>query len=167
MKLGVIPTIAPFLLPRVLKRLRRKYKHLQLYLTEDQTAVLHQKLLDGDIDVALLALPMDLPGIEVREIPSVVGERYFHEVFFTDVEVPASCRLGRSGGVAAAPSDGSPPFPPLLLVSSTCPFSQPKSLVRASVSATGARQTASQARTSEWPHRSARPHRSPSRRSRP
>jgi alkylation response protein AidB-like acyl-CoA dehydrogenase len=37
---------------------------------------------------------MDLPGIEVREIPSVVGERYFHEVFFSDVRVPVSCRLG-------------------------------------------------------------------------
>jgi alkylation response protein AidB-like acyl-CoA dehydrogenase len=37
---------------------------------------------------------MDTPGIEVREIPSIVGERYFHEVFFTDVRVPTSVRLG-------------------------------------------------------------------------
>jgi alkylation response protein AidB-like acyl-CoA dehydrogenase len=37
---------------------------------------------------------MDLSGIEVREIPSVVGERYFFEVFFTDVRVPVACRLG-------------------------------------------------------------------------
>jgi alkylation response protein AidB-like acyl-CoA dehydrogenase len=44
--------------------------------------------------ISVLLTPMDLPGIEVREIPSVVGERYFHEVFFTDVRVPASCRLG-------------------------------------------------------------------------
>ena len=44
--------------------------------------------------VSVLLVPMDLPGIEVREIPSVVGDRYFHEVFFTDVRVPASCRLG-------------------------------------------------------------------------
>jgi LysR family hydrogen peroxide-inducible transcriptional activator len=59
LRLGAIPTIAPFLLPRVLKRLRRKFPQLQLYLSEHQTAVLHQQLLDGDIDVALLALPMD------------------------------------------------------------------------------------------------------------
>ncbi|MCH2172805.1 acyl-CoA dehydrogenase family protein [Myxococcota bacterium] len=44
--------------------------------------------------ITVLLLPMDLDGIEVREIPSVVGERYFHEVFFTDVRVPVSCRLG-------------------------------------------------------------------------
>jgi alkylation response protein AidB-like acyl-CoA dehydrogenase len=44
--------------------------------------------------VSVLLVPMDLPGIEVREIPSVVGERYFHEVFFDGVRVPAACRLG-------------------------------------------------------------------------
>jgi len=44
--------------------------------------------------ISVLLCPMDLPGIEVREIPSVVGERYFHEVFFSDVEVPVACRLG-------------------------------------------------------------------------
>jgi alkylation response protein AidB-like acyl-CoA dehydrogenase len=44
--------------------------------------------------ISVLLCPMDLPGIEVREIPSVVGERYFHEVFFDDVRVPVSCRLG-------------------------------------------------------------------------
>jgi alkylation response protein AidB-like acyl-CoA dehydrogenase len=44
--------------------------------------------------ISVLLVPMDLPGIEVREIPSVVGERYFHEVFFDDVRVPVSCRLG-------------------------------------------------------------------------
>jgi len=44
--------------------------------------------------ISILLVPMDLAGIEVREIPSVVGDRYFHEVFFTDVRVPVSCRLG-------------------------------------------------------------------------
>jgi len=44
--------------------------------------------------ISALLVPMDTPGIEVREIPSVVGERYFHEVFFTDVRVPVSARLG-------------------------------------------------------------------------
>jgi alkylation response protein AidB-like acyl-CoA dehydrogenase len=37
---------------------------------------------------------MGLPGVEVREVPSVVGERYFHEVFFTNVRVPVDCLLG-------------------------------------------------------------------------
>jgi alkylation response protein AidB-like acyl-CoA dehydrogenase len=44
--------------------------------------------------ISVLLVPMDSPGIEVREIPSVVGERYFHEVFFTDVTVPTSVLLG-------------------------------------------------------------------------
>jgi len=44
--------------------------------------------------ISVLLTPMDLPGIEVREIPSVVGDRYFFEVFFSDVRVPVSCRLG-------------------------------------------------------------------------
>ncbi len=44
--------------------------------------------------ISVLLVPMDLPGIDVREIPSVVGDRYFHEVFFSDVRVPVSCRLG-------------------------------------------------------------------------
>ena len=48
----------------------------------------------GRRGISVLLVPMDLPGIEVREIPSVVGERYFHEVFFTDVRVPASTLLG-------------------------------------------------------------------------
>jgi alkylation response protein AidB-like acyl-CoA dehydrogenase len=39
---------------------------------------------------------MDTEGIEVREIPSVVGERYFHEVFFTDVTVPTDVLLGEA-----------------------------------------------------------------------
>jgi alkylation response protein AidB-like acyl-CoA dehydrogenase len=42
-------------------------------------------------------MPMDLAGVEVREIPSVVGDRYFHEVFLTDVRVPVTCRLGPEG----------------------------------------------------------------------
>jgi alkylation response protein AidB-like acyl-CoA dehydrogenase len=44
--------------------------------------------------ISVLLVPTDTPGIEVREIPSVVGDRYFHEVFFTDVRVPTNVRLG-------------------------------------------------------------------------
>ena len=44
--------------------------------------------------ISVLLVPMDSAGIEVREIPSVVGERYFHEVFFTDVKVPTDVLLG-------------------------------------------------------------------------
>jgi alkylation response protein AidB-like acyl-CoA dehydrogenase len=47
--------------------------------------------------ISVLLAPMDAPGIEVREIPSVVGERYFHELFFADARIPVACRLGPEG----------------------------------------------------------------------
>jgi LysR family hydrogen peroxide-inducible transcriptional activator len=68
LRLGVIPTIAPFLLPRLLPGLRRKYSKLRLLLTEAQTVPLHEKLLDGEIDLALLALPYELRGMDTLEL---------------------------------------------------------------------------------------------------
>ncbi len=47
--------------------------------------------------ISVLLMPMDTPGVTVREIPSVVGDRYFHEVFFSDARVPIACRLGPEG----------------------------------------------------------------------
>jgi len=44
--------------------------------------------------ISVLLVPMNQPGVKVREIPSVVGDRYFHEVFFDSVRVPVSTRLG-------------------------------------------------------------------------
>lgn len=66
--LGVIPTIAPFLLPRAAVALHKKYPKLELFLREDLTAALADRLAAGLIDAALLALPYDLPGFEVIEI---------------------------------------------------------------------------------------------------
>jgi LysR family hydrogen peroxide-inducible transcriptional activator len=67
LQLGIIPTIAPFLLPRVLPALRSAFPALKLFLHEDLTETLHEQLLDGTIDVAVLALPYDLRGVE--ELP--------------------------------------------------------------------------------------------------
>ncbi len=64
LRLGVIPTIAPFLLPRMLPKLRKAHPQLRLYLTEDRTDRIHEKLLDGELDLLLLALPYDLRGVE-------------------------------------------------------------------------------------------------------
>ena len=64
LKLGVIPTISPYLLPRILPALRRRRSGLRLFLTEDLTARLSEKLEAGELDVLLLALPYDLPGME-------------------------------------------------------------------------------------------------------
>ena len=64
LRLGVIPTIAPFLLPALLPKLRRTHPELQLYLAEDQTERIHDKLLEGDLDALILALPFELRSVE-------------------------------------------------------------------------------------------------------
>lgn len=68
LRLGVIPTIAPFMLPPLLPRLRKTFPELKLYLTEDQTQRLHDRLLDGEIDLILLALPYELRSTETYEL---------------------------------------------------------------------------------------------------
>ena len=64
LKLGVIPTIAPFLLPKLLPRLRKTYPELKLYLQEDLTQRLYEALMHGELDVILIALPYDLRQVE-------------------------------------------------------------------------------------------------------
>jgi LysR family hydrogen peroxide-inducible transcriptional activator len=66
LRLGIIPTIAPFLLPPVLPKLRKAYPDLNLYLIEDQTSAIVERLLEGELDVVLLALPWDMRGVETR-----------------------------------------------------------------------------------------------------
>jgi LysR family transcriptional regulator, hydrogen peroxide-inducible genes activator len=63
-RLGVIPTIAPFLLPRTLPGLRRRFPRLRLFLREDMTARLVSSLKSGALDAALIALPYDLQGLD-------------------------------------------------------------------------------------------------------
>ncbi|HVW42189.1 MAG TPA: acyl-CoA dehydrogenase family protein [Amycolatopsis sp.] len=48
----------------------------------------------GRHGITILLVPMDTPGIEVREIPTMGFHHIVHEMFFTDVRVPADCRLG-------------------------------------------------------------------------
>jgi LysR family transcriptional regulator, hydrogen peroxide-inducible genes activator len=60
-RLGVIPTIAPFALPKSLATIRVEYPKLRLLLREDLTAHCVERLLASDLDAALIALPYDLP----------------------------------------------------------------------------------------------------------
>lgn len=64
LRLGVIPSIAPYLLPEVLPRLMREHPALELELRETQTAQLMEELLRGEIDCALIALPWPHPQLE-------------------------------------------------------------------------------------------------------
>ena len=66
LRLGVIPTIAPFLLPRALPKLRRQFPNLRLFLIEDQTHRIYERLMQGELDVLLLALPWEMRGVDTE-----------------------------------------------------------------------------------------------------
>ena len=76
LRVGVIPTIAPYLLPRVVPALRRALPELTLEWLEDKTEVLVERVTHGTLDAALLALEADLGALEhfvVRQDPFVVA----------------------------------------------------------------------------------------------
>jgi LysR family hydrogen peroxide-inducible transcriptional activator len=68
LRLGVIPSIAPYLLPPLLPLLKEKYPNLELYVRETQTQPLTDELVEGKLDVLLLALPMRNPDIETLPV---------------------------------------------------------------------------------------------------
>jgi LysR family hydrogen peroxide-inducible transcriptional activator len=67
LNLGVIPTLAPYLLPRLLPLVKEHFKRLQLVVHEDLTGHLLERLRGYQIDAALLALPVD--GEDFEEMP--------------------------------------------------------------------------------------------------
>jgi LysR family hydrogen peroxide-inducible transcriptional activator len=67
-RLGVIPTVAPYLLPRALPLLRQAYPALKLFLREDLTPRLIGALKSGALDAAVIALPYDTTGLETAFI---------------------------------------------------------------------------------------------------
>ncbi|NNM52744.1 MAG: LysR family transcriptional regulator [Pseudomonadales bacterium] len=66
LRMGCIFTVGPYLLPALVERLRTEQSRLRLYVTEDYTHVLLKALREGDIDVVLVAGPIDLP--ETRSV---------------------------------------------------------------------------------------------------
>jgi LysR family hydrogen peroxide-inducible transcriptional activator len=68
LRLGIIPTIGPFLLPRLMPALRRAFPRLRLWLREDLTDRLAEDLQGGRLDLLLLALPAALPDVETLRI---------------------------------------------------------------------------------------------------
>lgn len=63
MSIGVIPTIGPYLLPKVLPELRKQYPDFKLKIIEEQSHVLVDMVRNGDIDAAILALPFAIDGL--------------------------------------------------------------------------------------------------------
>ena len=68
LRLGVIPTLGPYLLPCLVPQLRADYPRLSLYLREDLTANLIERLRTGLLDALLLALPIQSDGLELIEL---------------------------------------------------------------------------------------------------
>ncbi|MFC1777010.1 LysR substrate-binding domain-containing protein [Pseudomonadota bacterium] len=65
-KLGIFPTLAPYLLPHVIPVIRRRYPDLRLQLAEEKTEVILNMLDQGRLDAGLLALPVEEFGMEVE-----------------------------------------------------------------------------------------------------
>lgn len=68
LRLGIIPTIAPFLLPAALRLLRERFPRLRLMLREDLTTHLIERLEDGQLDLALIALPHATDTLRVEAL---------------------------------------------------------------------------------------------------
>lgn len=69
-RMGVIPTIAPYLLPQLLLSLRAQHPDLVLHVRETQTRTLVAELLQGSLDLLVLALPIEHPEIETSALAS-------------------------------------------------------------------------------------------------
>lgn len=73
LKLGVIYTIAPYILPELIPRIHKRAPNMPLLIEENYTASLTEQLKQGKLDVIIIALPFDQPGI--------VTQTLYHEPF--------------------------------------------------------------------------------------
>ena len=83
LRLGVIPTVAPYLLPRALRDVQRRYPELRLLLREGRTSDLIELLNEGSLDLALLALEADLGEAETLPLfkdPFVLAVPFGHRL---------------------------------------------------------------------------------------
>jgi LysR family transcriptional regulator, hydrogen peroxide-inducible genes activator len=96
LRLALLPTIGPYLLPRVSAAIRRALPRLELHLYEYQTAPMLEKLNSGELDLGILALPVELEGLEAREL--------FAEPF--TVALPERHRLAKRERVHVADLEG-------------------------------------------------------------
>lgn len=63
LRIGIIPTVAPYLLPVIINDLNRTFDGIQIDVRETQTARLLQELLQGELDIAIVALPVSEPSL--------------------------------------------------------------------------------------------------------
>ncbi len=68
LRVALLPTIGPYLLPRVAREIHKALPRLELQLYEYQTGPMLEKLHTGKIDLGILALPVDMEGLEARQL---------------------------------------------------------------------------------------------------
>jgi LysR family hydrogen peroxide-inducible transcriptional activator len=90
LRMGVIPTIAPFLLPRMLPQLRAAWPELKLYLREETTSAACDSLHRGQLDCILLALPYACGDVESEDL--------FEDRLFVAFPAGDAANLGASIG---------------------------------------------------------------------
>ena len=104
LRLGVIYTIGPFLLPKLVEKLRKATPHMPLILSEDFTENLIEELKNGTIDCAILALPIEETGLNsvpLYDEPFVVAmpinhrNSYKQEITKKDIQHDALLLLGK------------------------------------------------------------------------
>jgi LysR family hydrogen peroxide-inducible transcriptional activator len=87
-RMGLFPTLAPYLLPHVVPNVHARFPRLELLLVEEKTETIVRQLVEGQLDVGVLALPISEPGLH--------QQRLFTEDFV--LAVPADHRLAATEG---------------------------------------------------------------------
>ncbi len=85
LRIALLPTIGPYLLPRVARHIHKALPRLELQLYEYQTGPMLEKLAAGHVDLGILALPVDMEGFEARQL--------YEEPF--ELAMPAQHRLAK------------------------------------------------------------------------
>jgi LysR family transcriptional regulator, hydrogen peroxide-inducible genes activator len=96
LKVALIPTVGPYLLPRVMQKIRKALPNLGLMLYERQTEDLLKRLRDGELDLGIVALPVELEGLEARAL---------YQEDFT-VALPNSSPLAQKSSIKVADLKG-------------------------------------------------------------
>ena len=97
LKIALIPTIGPYLLPRVMQKIRKALPDLKLMLYEHQTENLLKRLRDAELDLGIIALPVDGEGLESRAL--------YKEAFM--VAVPNNHALAQKPSIKVQDLEGS------------------------------------------------------------
>ena len=87
LSIGIIPTISPYFLPIILPKIKKEFQNLKLKIEEGQSQMLINKVKEGDLDMAILALPYDLEHL--------ISFKFWEEDFFW-----VSHRLNKNAGKA-------------------------------------------------------------------